>query len=207
VTRVISGSARGRRLAVPPGNATRPTSERAREGLFSTVESLLGSLTGARVLDLYAGSGAVGIEALSRGAAHARLVEADARAASTAQDNVAGTALPGAVVSRDRVERVVAGAAPPSPYDLVFADPPYDMTDDALRDVLRGLLRGGWLREGTLLVVERATRGGGWAWPEGVQGDRSRRYGEATLWYGRAAVGDAGPAADNRPPGAPPTEE
>ncbi|MGV9778586.1 RsmD family RNA methyltransferase, partial [Streptosporangium sp. NPDC003464] len=78
MSRVIAGSAGGRRLAVPPGRGTRPTSDRAREGIFSTVGSLLGALDGARVLDLYAGSGAVGLEALSRGAAHALLVESDA---------------------------------------------------------------------------------------------------------------------------------
>jgi 16S rRNA (guanine966-N2)-methyltransferase len=207
VTRVVAGSARGRRLAVPPGTETRPTSDRAREALFSTVESLLGPLHGSRVLDLYAGSGAVGIEALSRGAAHALLVEADARAARTAQDNVTLTGLPGAVVSRERVERVAAGAAPGSPYDLVFADPPYRLSDAALRDVLTALMYGGWLRDGALLVVERATRGGEWTWPDGVEAERSRRYGEATLWYGRAASrrgAEAGPAAD-QPAG--PTEE
>ncbi|MFV2120379.1 RsmD family RNA methyltransferase, partial [Streptomyces sp. Act-28] len=88
MTRVIAGAAGGRRLAVPPGNGTRPTSDRAREGLFSTWQSFLGTLDGIRVADLYAGSGAVGLEALSRGAAHALLVEADARAARTVRENV-----------------------------------------------------------------------------------------------------------------------
>jgi 16S rRNA (guanine966-N2)-methyltransferase len=190
VTRIVSGSARGRRLAVPPGTGTRPTSDRAREGMFSTVESILISLAGARVLDLYAGSGAAGLEALSRGADHALLVEADSRAAQTVRANVETTAVRGAVVCADRVERVVAGSAPDAPYDLVFLDPPYDLDDDRLREVLRALADGGWLRTGALVVVERATRGGEWRWPTGIDGDRSRRYGEATLWYGRAAARD-----------------
>jgi 16S rRNA (guanine966-N2)-methyltransferase len=188
VTRIVAGTARGRRLAVPPGNGTRPTSDRAREALFSTVESILVSLAGARVLDLYAGSGAVGLEALSRGADHALLIEADARAARTIRDNAESTSVTGAVVRTDRTERVVAGAAPAAAYDLVFADPPYDLADDRLRSVLTHLLDGGWLRPGTLVVVERSARGEEWRWPVGIDADRSRRYGEGALWYGRAAA-------------------
>jgi 16S rRNA (guanine966-N2)-methyltransferase len=187
VTRIISGSARGRRLGVPPGTSTRPTSDRAREGLFSTVESLIRSFAGARVLDLYAGSGAVGLEALSRGADHALLVESDAGAARTIRDNVTKTGLVGAEIRAGRAERLVAGGAPSSPYDVVFLDPPYDVADDAVRVVISELLDGGWLAERALVVVERASRDAPWSWPAGLEGDRSRRYGEATLWYGRAA--------------------
>ena len=103
MTRVIAGAARGRRLAVPTGGGTRPTADRAREALFSTLESLLGPWAGRRVLDLYAGSGAVGLEALSRGAAHVLLVESDARAARTITGNVAVVGLPGAEVRAARV--------------------------------------------------------------------------------------------------------
>src|SRR5579859_7427378 len=108
MTRVIAGTAGGRRLAVPAGRDTRPTSDRAREGLFATVSSIVGSLTGARVLDLYAGSGAVGLEALSRGADHVLLVEHGARAARVIQQNIEAIGLPGAAVIADRVERVLA---------------------------------------------------------------------------------------------------
>jgi 16S rRNA (guanine966-N2)-methyltransferase len=187
VTRIISGSARGRRLAVPPGTSTRPTSDRAREALFSTIESLIRSFAGSRVLDLYAGSGAVGLEALSRGADHALLVESDPGAARTIRDNAMKTGLVGAEVRAERVERLVAGGAPSSPYDVVFLDPPYDVDDDAVRVVISDLLGAGWLAERALVVVERASRGAPWTWPAGLEGDRSRRYGEATLWYGRAA--------------------
>lgn len=122
MTRVIAGSAGGRRLAVPPGTGTRPTSDRAREGLFSTWESFHG-LEGARVADLYAGSGAVGLEALSRGASHALLVEAEPRAAKTVRDNIRSLALPGAELRTGKAEQIVTGPAPAEPYDLVFLDP------------------------------------------------------------------------------------
>jgi 16S rRNA (guanine966-N2)-methyltransferase len=193
VTRIVAGAARGRRLAVPPGTGTRPTSDRAREALFSSLEAAVGSLAGARVADLYAGSGAVGLEALSRGALHCLLVEADAAALRTLRRNVATVGLPGADVEPGRVERVVAAAPPGAAYDVVFLDPPYDVTDADLRGVVGALGAHGWLAPGAVVVVERATRGGSWTWPDGIEGLRSRRYGEATLWYGRAAD-PAGPA-------------
>ena len=108
MARVIAGEAGGRRLAVPDGRNTRPTSDRAREGLFATIVSLTGSLDGARVLDLYAGSGAVGLEALSRGAEHVLLVESGPRAARVIRDNIEAIGLAGAEVLTDRVERVLA---------------------------------------------------------------------------------------------------
>ncbi|MER5207073.1 16S rRNA (guanine(966)-N(2))-methyltransferase RsmD [Streptomyces sp. NPDC002825] len=186
MTRVIAGTAGGRRLAVPPGNGTRPTSDRAREGLFSTWESFHG-LAGARVADLYAGSGAVGIEALSRGAVHALLVEAEPRAAKTIRDNVRSIGLPGAELRTGKAEQIVTGPAPAEPYDLVFLDPPYAVTDADLREILLTLRSGGWLSEDALVTVERSTRGGEFGWPEGFEPLRSRRYGEGTFWYGRAA--------------------
>ncbi|MFD8822742.1 16S rRNA (guanine(966)-N(2))-methyltransferase RsmD [Streptomyces sp. NPDC059605] len=187
MTRVIAGSAGGRRLAVPPGTGTRPTSDRAREGLFSTWEALLGTLAGVRIADLYAGSGAVGLEALSRGAAHALLVEADPKAVRTVRDNVRTLGLPGAEVRTGRAEQVAAGPAPAEPYDVVFLDPPYAVTDDDLGEILLTLRAQGWLTDDALVTVERSTRGGEFGWPEGFEALRARRYGEGTLWYGRAA--------------------
>lgn len=188
MTRVIAGTAGGRRLAVPPGRGTRPTSDRAREGLFSSWESLHGPLTGARVLDLFAGSGAVGLEALSRGAEHVLLVEADARAVRTVRANVRALGLPGAEVRAGKAERVVAEQPPGVPYDLLFLDPPYALSDDRLREMLITLATGGWLTPDALVTVERGTRTGEFAWPPGFEALRARRYGEGTLWYGRAAV-------------------
>lgn len=196
MTRVIAGTAGGRRLAVPPGIGTRPTSDRAREGLFSSWETQLGG-AGAwqdlRVLDLYGGSGAVGLEALSRGAAHVLLVESDARAVRTIRANVTALGLPGAEVRAGRAERVVAGPPPAEPYGLVFLDPPYDVADDDLREILLTLRSQGWLTGDALATVERSTRGGVFHWPTGFEGLRSRRYGEGTLWYGRAAVREVTP--------------
>ena len=202
MARVIAGEAGGRRLAVPDGRDTRPTSDRAREGLFSTIVSMLGSLAGARVLDLYAGSGAVGLEALSRGADHVLLVEQGARATRVIRENIEAIGLPGAVLAADRVERVLArGPAPAggqdSPasaagqdrpeegrYDVVFADPPYALADTAVSQVLSLLADQGWLAPSALVIVERATRSGPVSWPDGFVPDRTRRYGEATFWYG-----------------------
>ncbi|MFR9795783.1 16S rRNA (guanine(966)-N(2))-methyltransferase RsmD [Streptomyces sp. MS06] len=188
MTRVIAGAAGGRRLAVPPGTGTRPTSDRAREGLFSTWRSLLGGpLDGERVLDLYAGSGAVGLEALSRGAAHALLVEADARAVRTLRANARTLGLPGAEVRAGKAEQIVRSSPPDGPYGLVFLDPPYAVPDDDLREILLTLRAEGWLAGEALVTVERSTRGGEFRWPEGFDAIRARRYGEGTFWYGRAA--------------------
>jgi 16S rRNA (guanine966-N2)-methyltransferase len=184
VTRIVAGEAGGRRLAVPPGDRTRPTSDRTREALFGTLAALL-DLDGARVLDLYAGSGAVGLEAVSRGAAAALLVDADARAAATATGNAAALGLADRVtVRRDRVERVLA-APPDGPYDLLFADPPYALAEAELDVILATSAANGWLAADAVLVVERPSRGAGPAWPAGVRPVKSRRYGEGTLWYGR----------------------
>ncbi|HEX9041336.1 MAG TPA: 16S rRNA (guanine(966)-N(2))-methyltransferase RsmD [Trebonia sp.] len=186
MTRVIAGKAGGRRLRVPPGQGTRPTSDRAREGLFASLVSEFGDLDRLRVLDLYAGSGAVGLEALSRGAASVLLVESDPRAAAVIKANIGTVDLPNASVVTDRVERLLA--RPPDGdggdrYDLAFADPPYAVTDEAVARVLTQLANG-WLAEGALVVVERATRSGALDWPPGYAAARSRRYGEATFWYG-----------------------
>jgi 16S rRNA (guanine966-N2)-methyltransferase len=189
MARVIAGEAGGRRLAVPDGRGTRPTSDRAREGLFATIVSLTGSLDGARVLDLYAGSGAVGLEALSRGAEHVLLVESEPRAVRVIRDNIEAIGLAGAEVLTDRVERVLArGPASTEKYDVVFADPPYALAGDEVSAMLQNLNDRGWLAPGALVIVERATRSGPVSWPAGLRADRARRYGEATFWYGRFPI-------------------
>ena len=189
MTRIIAGAARGRRLAVPKGTVTRPTSDRAREGLFASVAAILGPLHGARVLDLFAGSGAVGLEALSRGAARVVFVESDARVARVIRANVAVVALPGGEVVCDRVERFLRRGPGDEPaVDLVVADPPYAASSAEVTGMLAALAAPGWLKPGALVAVERATRSGAVAWPGGYIPDRSRRYGEATFWYGLAAA-------------------
>ncbi|PPK64356.1 16S rRNA (guanine(966)-N(2))-methyltransferase RsmD [Actinokineospora auranticolor] len=179
MTRIVAGAAGGRRLAVPP-KGTRPTADRVREALFSALDAD-GVLGGARVLDLYAGSGALGFEALSRGAALATLVEADRTAVSVLRRNAATVALPGVDIRASRVDRMLA-AANRTPYDLVFADPPYAVDDDELAAVLTELAAG-WLAPDATVVVERSTRSGDPRWPSALVPDRSRRYGETTLHW------------------------
>jgi 16S rRNA (guanine966-N2)-methyltransferase len=188
VTRIIAGSAGGRRLATAAGRTTRPTTDRTREGLFATVLAIRGELRGAAVLDLYAGSGAVGLEALSRGAADVLLVESDPRAGAVIRANIASVGLPGARLLTGRVERVLgSGPAGARPRDFVFADPPYALADAEVEAVLATLVSQGWLAAGALVAVERGSRSGPPQWPAGLEPDRSRKYGEATLWYGLAA--------------------
>jgi 16S rRNA (guanine966-N2)-methyltransferase len=182
--RIVAGLAKGRRLAAP-ADGTRPTSDRAREALFNSLATQL-ELEGARVLDLYAGTGAVGLEALSRGAAEAVLVESNRAALAVLRRNVQTVGLPGAAV----VGRSVASylrTVPERPFALVFADPPYDLGDEELADVLAALAQPGLLAPGAWVVVERAARGGPPGWPAGlITPDRERRYGDGVLWYGRA---------------------
>ncbi len=174
MTRIIAGEHRGRRLLVPPGTGTRPTADRAREGLFSSLLSLL-DIDGAEVLDLYAGSGALGLEALSRGAGHATLVDDDPMALTALRANVEALGALATVVASDAAQFLARAGAT---YDLVLVDPPYDVdVDPVLRDVAQHLTPGG------VLAVERRTRGGEPACPPGLVAERNRRYGEATLWY------------------------
>lgn len=182
MTRIIAGAARGRRLQVPAGLGTRPTAGRAREGLFSSLLSLL-DLDGARVLDLYAGSGALGLEALSRGCGTVTLVEDDPAALRALRDNVDKVALPGAHVVEGKVEAFLAGqgltVAPEPRYRLALLDPPYEHDVVPVLQALRP-----WLPTDAVVAVERSSRDPELAWPDGYEGLRSRKYGAATLWYG-----------------------
>ena len=184
MTRIIAGQAKGRRLRTPPGGHTRPTTDRVREALFSAVESWCGSLQGLRVLDLYAGSGAVGLEAWSRGAEAVTFVESDKATAALVATNARDLGFAGADVRAARVVNVLA-APPAAPYDVVFSDPPYPLSETDLADDLQRLAAG-WLAPDALVVVERSRRSPQPTWPAGIQGDRDKRYGETTLWYGHA---------------------
>ncbi|WP_203929229.1 16S rRNA (guanine(966)-N(2))-methyltransferase RsmD [Virgisporangium ochraceum] len=184
MSRVIAGTYGGRRLQTPPGQGTRPTSDRVREALFSTLDSLT-DLDEARVADLYAGSGAVGLEAVSRGAGHVTLVESAPAAVRAVRANIAALGVGGVVtLVTTAVERAVA-APPAQPFDVIFADPPYDLPDADLASVLAAIGANGWLADDGLLAVERSTRSPEPTWPDVVTSGRGRRYGETTLWYGR----------------------
>jgi 16S rRNA (guanine966-N2)-methyltransferase len=153
-----------------------------REALFSAVEAAV-ELDGARVLDLYAGSGALGLEALSRGAAAATFVESDRGAITVLEKNIAVVGLPGAEVRRGRVSTVLEAGG--TPYDLVLADPPYAMDQAELAGMLAALAARSWTRPGSVVIVERARRSGAPEWPDPLVPGRVRRYGDTELHWAR----------------------
>jgi 16S rRNA (guanine966-N2)-methyltransferase len=184
MTRIISGRAGGRRISTLPGSGTRPTSDRVREALFSRLEHL-DVVNHANVLDLYAGSGALGLEAASRGSASVLLVESDRAAAVVVRKNIADLGLPGVSLRAETVERALLSgpASGAAPCDLVLADPPYDVAEDALADMLNLLVTHGWLSDDALVVVERSARSPEPRWPEGLNGAGERRYGDTKMWF------------------------
>lgn len=167
-----------------PSQGTRPTSERAREGLFGALDAV-DAVRGARVLDLYAGTGALGFEALSRGAAAVRFVEAAAKAATALTGNATELGVEGYSLRRGRVAAVLREAG--EEFDLVLLDPPYDQRDDELAEVLGLLLSGGWCAEGALVIVERSSRAPQPRWPAGLSAARTQRYGETALHWAEHA--------------------
>lgn len=181
MTRIIAGTAGGRRLSTPPGEATRPTSDRVREALFSALESQLGTLAGRSVLDLYAGSAALALEACSRGAVRAVAVESERRAARVAAANASTTGLPVRVVTRSARSYVAQPAD--TVFDVVLLDPPYPLENDALVAVLADLVDNGWVAPGGVVVVERSARTVEPTWPQGLQQVRRRKYGETVLFH------------------------
>lgn len=168
--------ARGRRLTVPP-RGTRPTTDRVRESLFNILTVRL-DFAGLAVLDLYAGSGALGLEALSRGASSALFVESDARTAAVLARNVSAVGLPGATVRRGAVASVLAGGTT-SPFDLVLADPPYEVETSDVNAVLSAL--AGWTRAASVAVVERGVGSVPLTWPQGWSAWPVRVYGDTRL--------------------------
>ena len=186
MTRIIAGRWAGARLDVPD-TGTRPTSDRVREALFSALAHEFGTLDGVAVLDLYAGSGALALEAASRGASP--VVTVDRAAAATAVLARNAARLPGCAIHvvRADVGRWLRGTVPGDvggPLDIVLADPPYDHPPASLDTDLADLAGRGWLAPAAVLVVERARRSREPRWPDGVAGTRSRRYGDTVLWYG-----------------------
>jgi 16S rRNA (guanine966-N2)-methyltransferase len=150
--------------------------------MFNTLTALL-DLTGVGVLDLFAGTGAVGLEALSRGAGWVTFVESDPSATRVLAGNIATVGLAGADVRRVSAEVFLAVHPSAAPYQLVFADPPYAYRDDQLSVLLASAARHAG--PGAVIVVERSARSPALPWPDSVDPVRQRRYGEAVLWYGR----------------------
>jgi len=180
--RIIAGEAGGRRLAVPPGDRVRPTSDRVKESVFSALGPA--RLVGARVLDLYAGTGALGLEALSRGAATALLVERDPAAVRAIRANIETLGFADRAVLRvGAVSTVVSGPAPDSPFDLALLDPPYDTPNDDLGAVLGLLAGGGWLTPDATVMVERAAGTPAPPWPPGWGSTWERCYGDTLVLF------------------------
>jgi 16S rRNA (guanine966-N2)-methyltransferase len=174
--RIVAGAAGGRRLVVPKGRSVRPTADRVREALFS---SLAPYLPGAAVLDLFAGTGALGLEALSRGADHVTFVERSRPSLQALERNIEVVGLPGTIVVRADVMAAVGGELTGAPFDLVLADPPYDLPGDVLDALLSALPRH--LADGAIVVVERDDRADAPTWPRQLIVAEVRRYGGTAL--------------------------
>lgn len=194
MTRIIAGRARGRRLAVP-GHGTRPTSDRVREAMFSTLDSALRAdgvdWSGVTVLDLFAGSGALGLEALSRGARSVVMAEQSRPAARVLAANVEAVGGGGVEVLVRDVRLLAASPPPGAPATVVFADPPYDWPAPGLRVLLEELAGSRWIAPDALVVVERPARDPESPLPSEWIEPRRRPYGDTVLWYGRVASPDA----------------
>jgi 16S rRNA (guanine966-N2)-methyltransferase len=177
--RVVAGELGGRRLTAPAD--VRPTTERVREALFS---SLGGRVEGAAVLDLFAGSGAMALEALSRGAERAVLVDLGRAAAAACRANVEALGLAARARVVERAASVVVGAAPPgeAPFDLVFCDPPYETPGEEVAALLVALAAPGWLSADAAVVVERSSgEDGAVPWPDAWTVGWERRYGDTLV--------------------------
>jgi 16S rRNA (guanine966-N2)-methyltransferase len=184
MTRIVSGTAGGRRLRTPAGGRTRPTSDRVKEALFSALESQIGTLAGRRFLDLFAGSGAVGLEARSRGASQVTLVERDPAAASLIRANAKELGLDQVTVLVGSAASVVARSPEIAAFDVCFLDPPYATPAGEVAALLGALLGSAWVSPGAVVVMERSRRDAEWTWPAGFEPVRSKKYGETMLWYG-----------------------
>jgi 16S rRNA (guanine966-N2)-methyltransferase len=189
LSRVIAGVAGGTPLISVPGSLTRPTTDRVKEALFSRLEAF-DVIAGARVLDLYAGSGSLGVESASRGATAVDLVEFDAKASAVCQRNadMINTALGDKNVSvhRSKVESFLERAEPGVLWDLVFLDPPYPLDEPALAAVLAKL--AGHLADAAVVVVERSSRTPEPQWPASMERFAERKYGETKLWFAEPAA-------------------
>ncbi len=183
--RIIAGLAKGRSLFSPVG-ATRPTSDRAREALFSTLESEFGSMSDLAFLDLYCGSGAVGAEALSRGAAIVYAIDNDEKAIHVTRqnfallENISGIGTTSVITSS--VGKYLDKPSDLS-FDVVFLDPPYDLPNNEIEKVLTSLVRNNFLKSSSVLAIERDSKSKRFNWPEGLRELKERKYGAATIFY------------------------
>lgn len=190
--RIIAGRAKGRNIDAV-ATATRPTSDRAREALFSTLASEFGELDGLHVLDLYAGTGAIALEALSRGASVVHAVEKDESASQAIEkncENLKSAQCPGMFhLYTMGVHRFLQDKAQMQ-YHFVFMDPPYDVDDLDVIETLIQLVAGNFLHPQALIAVERNSRVREISWPDGLEQVREKNYGQATIFYGSPTLTD-----------------
>ena len=184
--RIIAGLAKGRSIDAV-ASSTRPTSDRAREALFSTLTSEFGEFDGLYILDLYAGTGAIALEALSRGAAIVHAVEKDdaaAKAITSNYENMRSAPCPGTFhLYSMSVHRFLQEKAA-HPYHFIYIDPPYEVDDIDVIETLIQLRDGGYLHPQALIAIERNSRVKEISWPEGLEEVREKKYGQATIFYG-----------------------
>ena len=186
--RIIAGLAKGRNL-ISPSDGVRPTSDRAREALFSTLESEFGSMRDLHFLDLYCGSGAVSAEALSRGAAFVQAVDKDERATSVARSNHEMLGQIQGVGSSSVITMAVARfleRSAENKFDIVFMDPPYELGSAEVINTLNLLSKNAFVKPGSVVAIERDSRAKSFEWPTGFVALKERKYGAATIYYAEA---------------------
>lgn len=184
--RIIAGAAKGRPISAV-ASATRPTSDRAREALFSTLASEFGDFDGLRVLDLYAGTGAIALEALSRGAAIVHAVEKDEAASKAIADNfdsIKSAQFAGTFHLYSMGAHRFLGDKAQYQYHFIYIDPPYDVDDIDIVETLVQLRENGFLHPDALIAVERNSRTREISWPYGYEEIRVKDYGQARIFYG-----------------------
>ena len=184
--RIIAGSGKGRKLFSPP-SITRPTSDRAREGLFSSLISTFGTLDGLHFLDLFAGSGAVGVEALSRGAGLVESVENNSESAQVCEKNF-GLLLNQPNLGKFKVHETSTfeyiNHLANKQFEIIFLDPPYEVANIEIEKILRKILSGNLLGKFGVIAIERDAKAAAFTWPDGLQEVKVRSYGQGAIHYG-----------------------
>lgn len=181
--RIIAGSAKGKKLNSPEDERVRPTSDRAREGLFSSLESAYGSLTELYFLDLFAGSGAVGVEALSRGAEIVHAVEDEVSELTSSNFALVNNASGKYKVFKNRAKRFLESDAALK-YDIIFMDPPYDISNEEITELLDIIKERNLIQARGIVTIERRSKNAPFAWPVGMECEKVRSYGQGSIFYG-----------------------
>ncbi len=181
--RIISGSSKGKKLFSPEDDRIRPTSDRAREGLFSSLVSSFGDFEGIHFLDLFAGTGAVGVEALSRGAKIVHSVEADFNELALSNFELVNNPAGDFKVFKNRAKRFLESTDALC-YDIIFMDPPYDISNEDILELLTIISERNLIAPRGIITIERASKSKPFAWPQGMECEKVRSYGQGSMFYG-----------------------